>query len=388
MYALYQHYGYDRGDIGRLFIAGFGSSMIFGTFIGSMGDKYGRRFAGFIYVAAYVGSCVTKHWSDYGVLMLGRVLGGIATSLLFSCFESWVVAEHFKRGYDGDWLGDLFSKAVFLGNGVVAIASGLLANSLVSTLALGPVAPFDAAAAALLAGGAIIRLTWTEKYGDASDGRSMGDQFKAAWGAIRGDRSIALLGAIQALFEASMYTFVFLWTPALAPRDEAIPHGFIFAIFMLASMIGSSYTAKLMAGPVPPQKYMQYVFLAGAFSLFTPAFMSVAGFHDSGAKGGPMTHAGRIQMLGFCIFEACVGIFWPSMMKMRAQYVPEELRSTIINVFRIPLNLFVCIVLYNVSLFPLPVYFVLTGTFMLGAWALQVKLHALVAGARKGGAPK
>ena len=157
---------------------------------------------------------------------------------------------------------------------------------------------------------------------------------------------------------------------------------------MLASMIGSSYTAKLMAGPVPPEKSMQYVFLAGAFSLFTPAFMSVAGFHDSGAKGGPMTHAGRIQMLGFCIFEACVGIFWPSMMKMRAQYVPEELRSTIINVFRIPLNLFVCIVLYNVSPFPLPVYFVLTGTFMLGAWALQVKLHTLVAGARKGGAPK
>ena len=74
MYALYQHYGYDRGDIGRLFIAGFGSSMVFGTFIGSMGDKYGRRFAGFIYVAAYVGSCATKHWSDYGVLVLGRVL--------------------------------------------------------------------------------------------------------------------------------------------------------------------------------------------------------------------------------------------------------------------------------------------------------------------------
>jgi hypothetical protein len=37
------------------------------------------------------------------------------------------------------------------------------------------------------------------------------------------------------------------------------------------------------------------------------------------------------------------------MMKLRASYVPEEMRSTIINYFRIPLNLFVCIVLYNVS---------------------------------------
>ena len=39
VYALYQHYGFDRSDIGRLFIAGFGSSMIFGTIVGSLADK-------------------------------------------------------------------------------------------------------------------------------------------------------------------------------------------------------------------------------------------------------------------------------------------------------------------------------------------------------------
>jgi predicted MFS family arabinose efflux permease len=41
-------------------------------------------------------SCATKHSPDYKILMVGRVLGGIATSLLFSAFESWLVAEHFK----------------------------------------------------------------------------------------------------------------------------------------------------------------------------------------------------------------------------------------------------------------------------------------------------
>ena len=39
VYALYQHYGFDRGDIGRLFIAGFGSSMVFGTIVGSLADR-------------------------------------------------------------------------------------------------------------------------------------------------------------------------------------------------------------------------------------------------------------------------------------------------------------------------------------------------------------
>lgn len=54
---------------------------------------------------------MTKHSPDYWVLMSGRVLGGIATSLLFSAFESWVVAEHFSKGFDERWLGDTFSKA-------------------------------------------------------------------------------------------------------------------------------------------------------------------------------------------------------------------------------------------------------------------------------------
>ena len=43
-----------------------------------------------------------------------------------------------------------------------------------------------------------------------------------------------------------------------------------------------------------------------------------------------------------------MGIFWPSMMKLRSAYVPEDVRATILNLFRIPLNLFVCVVLYNV----------------------------------------
>ena len=35
--------GFSREDNATLFVAGFGSSALFGTFIGSMADKYGRR---------------------------------------------------------------------------------------------------------------------------------------------------------------------------------------------------------------------------------------------------------------------------------------------------------------------------------------------------------
>jgi hypothetical protein len=90
------------------------------------------------------------------------------------------------------------------------------------------------------------------------------------------DEKIALLGAIQSLFEGSMYTFVFLWTPALSPNDEEIPHGFIFATFMLASMLGSSLASRLMARSSPRvESYMQIVFVVSSASLLLPIVSSV-----------------------------------------------------------------------------------------------------------------
>lgn len=44
----------------------------------------------------YTLGCLTKHFNNFWVLCGGRVLCGIATSLLFSAFESWLVSEHFK----------------------------------------------------------------------------------------------------------------------------------------------------------------------------------------------------------------------------------------------------------------------------------------------------
>ncbi|GMH42407.1 hypothetical protein BSKO_10326 [Bryopsis sp. KO-2023] len=380
VYRLYQHYGYDVGDIGKLFIAGFGASLVFGTIVGSLADKHGRKSAALTYCLTYILSCVTKHWSNYSVLMVGRVFGGIATSLLFSAFESWLVAEHFKRGFAESLLGQTFSKAVLLGNGLVAILSGLLGNLLVEPLALGPVAPFDAALVLLFIGGVVIAWLWTENYGDSSEQKSLMEQFGQAWEALKSDPKIALLGAMQSLFEGSMYTFVFLWTPALGPHGVHIPHGFIFACFMVASMIGSALAGSFLDKGLRPESYMKAVFGVAAASLAVPVLVHVGGGSDgegSHENGTGMTVAGKIQFFAFIVFEGTVGLFWPSMMKMRSQYVPEHLRSTLINFFRIPLNIFVCIVLYNVSKFPLAAMFAVCSGFLVITMLCQIKMATI-----------
>lgn len=93
-----------------------------------------------------------------------------------------------QRGFEQQWLSVTFSKAIFLGNGLVAILSGLFGNLLVDNLSLGPVAPFDAAACFLAVGMAVILSSWSENYGDPSESKDLLTQFKGAAIAIASGR--------------------------------------------------------------------------------------------------------------------------------------------------------------------------------------------------------
>lgn len=60
VYALYEKYGYSQQQIAVLFVAGFGSSMVFGSFIGGMADWGGRRAFVVLFAIIYSLSCLTK----------------------------------------------------------------------------------------------------------------------------------------------------------------------------------------------------------------------------------------------------------------------------------------------------------------------------------------
>ena len=65
VYALYSDYGFQQHEIAQLFVAGFGSSMIFGSFVGGMADWGGRRFFVIIFAVVYAASCITKRMSGH-----------------------------------------------------------------------------------------------------------------------------------------------------------------------------------------------------------------------------------------------------------------------------------------------------------------------------------
>lgn len=325
VYKLYQHYGYASNQIALLYVVGFASSVVFGTTTGPLADRFGRKKMALTFCVMYSFCCLTKLSSQFFWLFLGRVFGGISTSMLFSTFESWYVYEHTEtHDFPSEWLSVTFSKATFW-NGVLAINAGVLSNIFAESLGYGPVSPFMMAIPFLLVAGLIIMRTWKENYGNQSLNlrRSCMDGLRS----ILFTESILYLGVVQSLFEANMYIFVFQWTPVLGGSNP--PLGMVFASFMVCIMIGSSLYIIMLA-----RKFTSEQLLVCAVVLATVA-MTICIY----STGGSHVY---FSFLAFLILEVAVGMYFPAIGYLRSQVIPEELRAGIMNWFRVPTNVITC----------------------------------------------
>ena len=342
VYELYVSYGFSQAQIAELFVCGFASSMVVGTMVGGLADKLGRKVMCIMYSVCYVAACFTKLVPEYWTLMLGRFLSGVSTSLLFSVFESWMVCEHHKLGFDGSLLGDTFAYATF-GNGLVAVIAGLIANRAADSY--GYVAPFIVAILPLTLVALIIFFSWSENYGSQQSNLSVTSSLSKGFNLIMSDSRIAALGLGQSCFEGAMYTFVFMWTPALKTSAEMSGSenieqstsqylGLIFAVFMVCVMVGSSIF-KLFSSKKEDLYKIPLIMHALAFA----SMAMTALFIDNKTVVYAM----------FLLFETTVGVFYPSYGVIKSEKIPEEIRSSVMNIFRIPLNAFVVILLLKIK---------------------------------------
>jgi MFS family permease len=345
VYALYSAYGFPGHQIAQLFVGGFGASMVFGTFVGSLADTWGRKRCCILYCILYILSCMTKHFNSYAILMVGRVTGGIATSILFSCFESWMVSEHISRGFSNHLLKYMFTM-MFFGMYVVAIVAGIFAQFLVDAYPMHEVhsglmfhmggynTPFDLSILCLLICLIPLTMYWGENHGSNSSGSTSG--LGAAVVALFTNWRILSMGIVVSAFEGSMFAFVFNWTPALESKVLPPPHGLIFALFMMACMCGASFFSLFGSNMKPLHVLIPNLSVAMA-SLCMVAL----------AVGLGKPFALQASFFSFLIFEFCVGVYWPAVGTIKSEVVPEGIRATMYNLYRVPLNAVVCGILLN-----------------------------------------
>lgn len=95
VYYLYSTYGFGKGEIGQLFIAGFGSSMLFGTIVGSLADKQWDflRTCSDFFIALLIGFAFLLyfdfiHWLQGSKEGMCDILHNIHSELYHQAFSS------------------------------------------------------------------------------------------------------------------------------------------------------------------------------------------------------------------------------------------------------------------------------------------------------------
>lgn len=309
--------------------------------------------------------------------MVGRILGGIATSLLFSIFDSWLIKAHSKANLEKKYISKSFSMAAY-GNSIVAILAGLVANQVASMNHIqllttedtgghpffyvgGYLNPFDLSLFALIVCGCLALFFWEENFGDQNQTTSFnccGDM-KRAYDTTMRNREILLCGVVSSIFESSMYVFVFMWTPAMTKLtdpdgkgESELPFGLIFSTFMVCCMTGSSLFSIIIN-----QNYRVETITIGVLFISTICYL-VYTFSTSAI----------VTYVSMNIFEVCCGVYFPTMGTMKSSIVPESQRSAIYNLYRIPLNFIVLVTLVThltiVQSFALCVTMLSVGLFL------------------------
>lgn len=353
LYKLYRHYSFLESQIAILYVCGLASCVLFAPFSYWLPHILGRRQTCLLFCLSYSACCLTKLSRDYFVLIVGRVLGGLSTSLLTTTFEAWYVHRHIEvHDFPKEWIPSTFAKAATWNHGL-AVGAGLVANLLTEWIYLGPVAPFLLAVPFLLCCGWFVLTDWAKEEAEkgpegdkqalplatpntsgshlsarARFSRSCHDSLRC----LLSDRRVMLLGGVQALFESVLYIFVFLWTPVLDPHGP--PLGIVFSCLMAASMAGSLLyrLATSTRYHLQPGHVVCLAVLMAFFSFFMLTF--------STAPGQPRPHE---SFLAFLLLELACGLYFPAVSFLQGRVIPEEKRAGVLAWFRLPLHLLACL---------------------------------------------
>ncbi|KAJ8347130.1 hypothetical protein SKAU_G00285310 [Synaphobranchus kaupii] len=360
LYKLYRHYNFLESQIAILYVCGLASCLLFAPAAAWLPQAIGRRNTCLLFCLAYSACCLTKLSRDYFVLILGRMLGGLSTSLLATAFEAWYLHRHLDVcDFPREWIPTTFARAAGWNHGL-AVGAGLVANLLAEWAGLGPVAPFLLAVPCLVACGWVVLWDWGRAeaeggVGEDQSGPLLGAPSTAAAAAIPpgpklsararfwracleglrcllSDRRVMLLGAVQALFESVLYIFVFLWTPVLDPHGP--PLGIVFSCLMAASMAGSALyrLATSSRYRLQPAHLLCAAVLLAAFSFGVLTFSTAPG------RPRPLQ-----SFLAFLLLELGCGLYFPAVGFLQGRVIPEDRRAGVLAWFRLPLHLLACL---------------------------------------------
>jgi len=156
------------------------------------------------------------------------------------------------------------------------------------------------------------------------------------------DPSLVILTLTVCFFEGSVYVVLYSWAQTImsARFHERIwanpPFGTIFSSLMAAMSLGSFIF--LHASREANSIQLSSRTIQFASSIAASALLSTILLRDELSR-----------FWAFCLFEICVGLYYPSMAYLKGRIVQEERRGRAYGLMRVPVNFFTMVCLTTVS---------------------------------------
>ena len=323
-------------EIGDLYLVDAVAALIFGPITGQLADKYGRRKFCHCYNISIVINLLLRMEGSRPLAYLAQVVTGFGAGLICTTFEAWVVSESEKEfgGYKKE--AERFRKRLFkdctIYDNIVAILTSFICAFAYSHW--GIYAPFWISIFLTVLASILIWILWDEN-GSLIAKEKTWIQYKEASKEFK-KPEVLCIGLIEGIANACLNIYLFSWTPILKRSTPGgMNVGFIFTC-MLLTMISGTKMFQLLIGTLDFDNYMSIagcVIIQGILMFLTYA---INGFLP--------------RLIFLSLFNGVTGFYNPLNSIIKASILIEKYRALLMNLFRVPLNFYVIIVLLTLRL--------------------------------------
>ena len=318
-YPIYVSLNVPFEKITKLYIVTYMATVI-GSVAIEVVDIGSKKMKCLISIGGYGISLITIFLgAHYEMLLIGRIIYGLAAALLHSSFESYCTHEHTTRGFPDDWLTQTFALLAHCVAGAAVIA-GFVGQTAAS---IGPTGPASLAIVIFISAGAYIATSWSK---DASNQNcvmsSLFFNMNNTVSALKNNKPLFLLLAISSLFESSIVIFIYYWAPMLSNlvsvTSGTIPYELIYSSYVMMQMLGN-YMYQLYSSSLGEEVSLCYTLIA-----------TTVGF----TMGGMLQTYTMAFFIGLLI-NFSIGVYWPAIGFLRGKIIVQEYRTTFLILIKI-----------------------------------------------------
>jgi len=334
MFILFLEYQkFNISEIGTLYAIDHITALIVGPIIGSLADRYGRKKFAMLYSVLNIINLSFRLSKVKTLAYMAQVCTGMGSGIIATIFESWVIFEANKEfGLNHEKEKDRYIKKLFKAQNLIDASSSIVVSAIcaMSYYIFGIFGPVGISMIFSLISIITIMLSWSENKPASFNISNTFNQYKEAFMELK-KREVLTMGIIESTWAAVLSIFIFAWTPILKSSTQfEFNPGMVFFCFVMAIISGTKLYEIFVI------HLRSNVFICMFFVLLVEilAFLILYSFNIF-----------YVRFLMCIIINGICGIYQPINSIIKAKILKEKYRALLMNLFRVPLNLYVVFVL-------------------------------------------